>query len=65
MMRSGKLLPLVCLLAALLSGLAVPAFAQDSNAAKAHALVDAAIKMTDSEKAVKLLWQATDIDPQL
>ena len=35
------------------------------NAAKAHALVDAAIKMTDSEKAVKLLWQATDIDPTL
>jgi len=39
--------------------------AQDSNAAKAHALVEAAIKMTDSEKAVKLLWQATDIDPAL
>ena len=39
--------------------------AQDSNTAKAHALVDAAIKMTDSEKAVKLLWQATDIDPSL
>jgi tetratricopeptide (TPR) repeat protein len=39
--------------------------AQDSNAAKAHALVEAAIKMTDSEKAVKLLWQATDIDPGL
>ena len=39
--------------------------AQESNAAKAHALVDAAIKMTDSEKAVKLLWQATDIDPAL
>jgi len=39
--------------------------AQDSNAAKAHALVEAAIKMTDSEKAVKLLWQATDIDPTL
>ncbi len=39
--------------------------AQDSNAAKAHELVDAAIKMTDSEKAVKLLWQATDIAPSL
>ncbi len=37
--------------------------AQTSNADKARALVDAAIKMTDSEKAVKLLWQATDIDP--
>ncbi len=39
------------------------ALAQDSNAAKARELVDAAIKMTDSTKAVKLLWQATDIDP--
>jgi tetratricopeptide (TPR) repeat protein len=47
--------------------LAFPALsrAQDSNAIKARALVDAAIKMTDSEKAVKLLWQATDIDPTL
>ncbi len=39
--------------------------AQDTNAAKARALTDAAIKMTDSSKAVKLLWQATDIDPTL
>src|SRR5437588_11380444 len=39
--------------------------AQTSNTAKARALVDAAIKMTDSDKAVKLLWQATDIDPAL
>ncbi|HYL57550.1 MAG TPA: tetratricopeptide repeat protein [Candidatus Acidoferrales bacterium] len=39
--------------------------AQDSNAAKARALVEAAIKMTDSNAAVKLLWQATDIDPTL
>jgi tetratricopeptide (TPR) repeat protein len=39
--------------------------AQDSNSAKARALVDAAIKMTDSNAAVKLLWQATDIDPTL
>lgn len=37
--------------------------AQDANAAKAHALVDAAIKMSDSDAAVKLLWQATDIAP--
>jgi tetratricopeptide (TPR) repeat protein len=36
--------------------------AQD-NSAKAHALVDAAIKMSDSNAAVKLLWQATDIAP--
>ncbi len=33
------------------------------SAAKAAALVNAAINMTDSQKAVKLLWQATDIDP--
>ncbi|HEY6420556.1 MAG TPA: tetratricopeptide repeat protein [Candidatus Binataceae bacterium] len=39
--------------------------AQDSNAAKAHALVDAAIKMSNSDQAVKLLWQATEIDPSL
>ena len=39
--------------------------AQDSNAVKARALVDAAIKMTDSDAAVKLLWQATEIDPTL
>jgi tetratricopeptide (TPR) repeat protein len=39
--------------------------AEDANAAKARALVDAAIKMTDSNAAVKLLWQATDIDPAL
>jgi tetratricopeptide (TPR) repeat protein len=41
--------------------------AQDSssNQAKARSLVDAAIKMTNSDEAVKLLWQATDIDPTL
>jgi tetratricopeptide (TPR) repeat protein len=38
--------------------------AQD-NAAKARALVSSAIQMTDSQEAVKLLWQATDIDPTL
>ncbi|HUO05444.1 MAG TPA: tetratricopeptide repeat protein [Candidatus Binataceae bacterium] len=43
--------------------IAPAALAQDSNTAKAHALVEAAIKMTDSNAAVKLLWQATDIDP--
>lgn len=36
-----------------------------SNAAKARSLVDAAIKMTNSDQAIKLLWQATDIDPTL
>jgi tetratricopeptide (TPR) repeat protein len=40
-----------------------PARSQGSERAKAQALVDAAIKMTDSDQAVKLLWQATDIDP--
>jgi tetratricopeptide (TPR) repeat protein len=39
--------------------------AQDANATKARALVDAAIKMSDSNAAVKLLWQATEIDPTL
>ncbi len=62
-MRSTRLLAI--LLALGLAAEAVPVRAQDSNAAKAHALVDAAIKMTDSEKAVKLLWQATDIAPSL
>lgn len=49
--------------------LAHPGFARaqdsSSNAAKARSLVDAAIKMTNSDEAVKLLWQATDIDPTL
>ena len=40
------------------------ALAQD-NATKARALVNSAIQMTDSDQAVKLLWQATDIDPTL
>ncbi|HEY6393784.1 MAG TPA: tetratricopeptide repeat protein [Candidatus Binataceae bacterium] len=39
--------------------------AQEPNAGKARALVDAAIKMTNSDEAVKLLWQATEIDPSL
>jgi len=39
--------------------------AQDANSAKARALVEAAIKMTDGNAAVKLLWQATEIDPTL
>ena len=41
------------------------AFSGSSNTVKARALVDAAINMTDSERAVKLLWQATDLDPTL
>ncbi|MBV8138330.1 MAG: tetratricopeptide repeat protein [Deltaproteobacteria bacterium] len=38
--------------------------AQD-NAVKARALVNSAIQMTNSDEAVKLLWQATEIDPTL
>jgi tetratricopeptide (TPR) repeat protein len=37
--------------------------ADDANRAKARALVDAAIQLTDSNQAVKMLWQATEIDP--
>jgi tetratricopeptide (TPR) repeat protein len=40
-------------------------YAAQANSAKAHELVAAAINMTDSERAVKLLWQATEIDPAL
>jgi tetratricopeptide (TPR) repeat protein len=36
-----------------------------TNSIKAHDLVSAAINMTDSERAVKLLWQATEVDPTL
>jgi tetratricopeptide (TPR) repeat protein len=39
--------------------------ASQSNTIKAHALVDAAINMTNSDQAVRLLWQATDVDPTL
>ena len=42
---------------------AVSTFADDANTAKARELVQAAIKMTNSDEAVKLLWQATDLDP--
>jgi tetratricopeptide (TPR) repeat protein len=60
-----KPLALVAALMLALASLSLPARAQDANSAKARALVDAAIKMTDSDAAVKLLWQATDIDPTL
>jgi tetratricopeptide (TPR) repeat protein len=39
--------------------------ADEASAAKARSLVEAAINMTDSQQAVKLLWQASDIDPTL
>ncbi len=60
-----KLLSLATALILALASFSIPARAQDANAAKARSLVDAAIKMTDSDAAVKLLWQATDIDPTL
>jgi tetratricopeptide (TPR) repeat protein len=40
-------------------------YAAGADSLKAHELVAAAINMTDSERAVKLLWQATEIDPAL
>jgi len=46
--------------AILLAGIA---HADDAARIKARALTDAAIQLTDSAQAVKMLWQATDIDP--
>lgn len=40
-------------------------YAAGANGVKAHELVAAAINMTDSERAVKILWQATEVDPTL
>src|SRR5579885_3541783 len=40
-----------------------PAHADDAARIKARTLTDAAIQLTDSSQAVKMLWQATDIDP--
>jgi tetratricopeptide (TPR) repeat protein len=47
------------------SGSGDSSYGGDSNEARARALVNAAINLTDSERAVKLLWQATEIDPNL
>jgi len=58
-----KAVSLVAILMLALAVLPATARAQDSNTGKARALVEAAIKMTDSNAAVKLLWQATEIDP--
>jgi len=65
--RANLALPgFVGLLVGLLAmGLATTARADEANAAKARSLVEAAINMTDSQQAVKLLWQASDIDPTL
>ena len=64
-MRDRTALKPLTLAAVLMLAIAFPLYAraQDANALKARALVDAAIKMSDSDAAVKLLWQATDIDP--
>jgi tetratricopeptide (TPR) repeat protein len=43
----------------------VTEYAATSNAEKAEALVQTAINLTDSDRALKLLWQATNIDPAL
>jgi tetratricopeptide (TPR) repeat protein len=64
-MRDRTALKPLTFVALLILALAIApssARAQD-NTAKARALVDAAIKMSDSNAAVKLLWQATDIAP--
>ena len=64
-MRDRTALKPLTIAAVLMLVIAFPfcAHAQDANALKARALVDAAIKMSDSDAAVKLLWQATDIAP--
>ena len=64
-MRDRTALKPLSVAAVLMLAIAFPLYAraQDANALKARALVDAAIKMSDSDAAVKLLWQATDIAP--
>jgi tetratricopeptide (TPR) repeat protein len=64
-MRDRTALKPLTIAAVLMLAIAFPfcAHAQDANALKARSLVDAAIKMSDSDAAVKLLWQATDIAP--
>ena len=58
-----KPLTLIAFLMLALASFPFSARSQDANSMKARALVDAAIKMSDSDAAVKLLWQATDIAP--
>jgi tetratricopeptide (TPR) repeat protein len=64
----GPVAPLPALSATATSAASAPASAPgdtSENPTKARELVDAAINMTDSEQAVKLLWQATTMDPTL
>src|SRR5579864_5620839 len=51
----------LCAVTLLIAG--ATAHADDAARVKARALTDAAIQLTDSNQAVKMLWQATDIDP--
>jgi tetratricopeptide (TPR) repeat protein len=63
-MRPSRLLKLIAAtLLAIVTLVPLCARGDDANTDKARALVDAAINMTDSDQAVKLLWQATEIDP--
>jgi len=64
-MRIGAKLALLSLVGMLAMGGPAIVRADEANAAKARSLVEAAINMTDSQQAVKLLWQASDIDPTL
>lgn len=68
MPRRCSALSLITLAAATVLSISIaipirPAYCDTANTAKARELVQAAIKMQDSNEAVKLLWQATDIDP--
>ena len=64
-MRIGAKLALLSLVGMLAMGAPAIVRSDEANAAKARSLVEAAINMTDSQQAVKLLWQASDIDPTL
>ncbi len=59
--RPLRLWIVLCAAAALMGG--AVAHADDAARVRARALTDAAIQLTDSNQAVKMLWQATDIDP--
>jgi tetratricopeptide (TPR) repeat protein len=64
-MRLGTKMALLAAAAMLAVGTPWSARADEASAAKARSLVEAAINMTDSQQALKLLWQASDIDPTL
>jgi len=64
-MRIEAKLALLTLAGMLALGTPATVRADEANAAKARSLVEAAINMTDSQQAVKLLWQASDMDPTL